>query len=64
MVLRAVSLWSAEISSPVGIISETVKIVAAFFPKCLALAKSAKAYISTAGQLYFSAMAGIPGVFL
>ena len=63
MVLRAVSLDLAEISSPVGIISETVKIVAAFFPKCLALAK-VKASISTAGQLYFSAMAGIPGVFL
>ena len=31
--------------------SETVKIVAAFLPRCLALAKSAKASISTAGQL-------------
>jgi len=61
--VKAFSLSSAEISSPVGIISETVRIVAAFFPKYFALANKAKASISTAEQLYFAAIAGVPGTF-
>ena len=49
---------SAEISSPVGITSDTVNKVAADFPKYIALANKAKASISTTIQLCSFTIAG------